>query len=103
MTKEEAKRLASRLNAENRELEKLFPLYQEFEPVEELWEFLDYNQMSFQLHQIQFDEVIPSVSDLGTQAFLDQLAREIELRRQGYDPDYHRRRFKTRRNDYNCH
>lgn len=103
MTKEEAKRLASRLNAENRELEKLFPFHREFVPQEELWESLDYNQMSFRLHKIQFEEVVPSVSDLGTQAFLDQLEREIELRRQGYDPDYHRRRVKSRRNGYDCH
>lgn len=103
MTKDEAKLLASTLNAENRELEKLFPLHREFEPLEDLWESLDYNQMSFQLHQVKFEEVIPSVSDLGTQAFLDQLEREIELRRLGYDPDYHRRRVKKRRHDYNCH
>lgn len=103
MTKEEAKRLASRLNAENRELELLFPLHREFVPQDELWEPLDYNQISFQLHKIHFEEVVPSVSDLGTQAFLDQLEREIQLRQLGYDPDYHRRRVKTRRNGYNCH
>lgn len=103
MTKDEAKALASNLNAENRELEQLFPLHREFEPVDELWDSLDYNQISFQLHQIQFDEVVPSVADLGTQAFLDKLERDIELRLQGYDPDYHRRRVKSRRKGYNCH
>lgn len=104
MTKEEAKQLAYGLNAENRELEKLFPLHREFVPVEDLWEDLDYNQMSFQLRQVKFEEVIPSVSDLGTQAFLDKLERDVELRRQGYDPCYRRRRVKVKRkNGYNCH
>lgn len=104
MTKDEAKLLASRMNAENLEIEKLFPLQREFEPVEELWNDLDYNQVSFQLHQIEFDEIYPSVSDLGTQAFLDKLERDVELRRQGYDPDYRRRRVKVRRKyGYNSH
>lgn len=104
MTKDEAKLLASCLNAENRELDKLFPLQREFVPQEDLWEPLDYNQMSFQLHQIKFEEIYPSVSDLGTQAFLDKLERDVELRRQGYDPSYRRRRVKVKRkNGYNCH